>query len=236
MGIMTARLHKLADPAYRDFMAGILPTVDKGTILGVRAPAMRGLVREVRGTAEAEAFLDELPHACYDEDALHACLLREEKDYETCLRRVKAFLPYISNWGVCDALVPRVFARHTDELEPLVRGWMRDERPYVCRFGLSMAMHFCLGAAFAPDLMELAATLRTDEYYVKMMIAWYFAEALVTQKAAALAVLEARRLEPWTHNKAIQKAVESRRVPPELKAYLKTLRVPIRERKSPCRT
>ena len=155
---MTARLHKLADPAYRDFMAGILPTVDKGTILGVRAPAMRGLVREVRGTAEAEAFLDELPHACYDEDALHACLLREKKDYETCLRRVNAFLPFITNWGVCDALVPRVFARHTDELEPLARGWTRDERPYVCRFGLSMAMHFCLGAAFAPTLMELAAT------------------------------------------------------------------------------
>ena len=225
MGIMTERLRALADPAYRDFMAGILPTVDKATILGVRAPAMRGLVKEVRGTAEAEAFLDELPHAYYDEDALHVCLLREEKDYATCLARVQTFLPYITNWGVCDALVPRVFAAHTDEFKPHGFAWARDERPYVCRFGLSMAMWFYLDEAFDPALMELAAGVRSDHYYVRMMVAWYFAEALVKQKNAALAVIEGCRLEPWTHNKAIQKAVESRRVPPELKSYLKTLRI-----------
>ena len=122
MGVMTQRLLSLADPVYRDFMAGILPTVDKNTIMGVRAPLMRELVRQVRGTPEAETFLNELPHEWYDENALHACLLRDEKDYETCLRRVRAFLPHIDNWGVCDALVPRTFASHTDELKPCVTG------------------------------------------------------------------------------------------------------------------
>ena len=224
MGIMTERLRERADPVYREFMAGILPTVDKSTILGVRAPAMRGLVKEVRGTADAEAFLTELPHAYYDENALHACLLREEKDYATCLERVRAFLPFIDNWGVCDALVPRVFAKHTGELKPLVREWALDRRPYVCRFGLSMMMWFYLDVAFDPALMDLAASVRSDEYYVNMMIAWYFATALAKQEQAALAVIESRRLAVWTHNKAIQKAVESRRIAPELKAYLKTLR------------
>jgi len=221
---MTQRLLSLADPVYRDFMAGILPTVDKNTIMGVRAPLMRELVRQVRGTPEAETFLNELPHEWYDENALHACLLRDEKDYETCLRRVRAFLPHIDNWGVCDALVPRAFASHTDELKSCVTGWMRDEHPYVRRFGLSMSMWFYLDEAFDPALMDLAADLRSDEYYVNMMTAWYFATALVKQQRAALAAIEAKRLDTWTHNKAIQKAIESRRVSLELKAYLRTLR------------
>ena len=224
MGIMTERLRERADPVYREFMAGILPTVDKKTIMGVRAPLMRELVRELRRLPGAEAFLAELPHAYYDENALHACLLREEKDYATCLERVRAFLPFIDNWGVCDALVPRVFAKHTGELKPLVREWTLDCRPYVCRFGLSMMMWFYLDEAFDPALMDLAASVRSDEYYVNMMIAWYFATALAKQEQAALAVIESRRLAVWTHNKAIQKAVESRRIAPELKAYLKTLR------------
>ena len=236
MGIMTERLQKLADPAYRDFMASILPTVDKKTILGVRAPAMCGLVKEVRGTAEAEAFLDELPHEYYDENALHAWLVTDEKDFDVCLSRVKAFLPYVDNWGVCDGLMPAVFKKHTTELREQVCAWVRSEQPYVCRYGLGVLMWFYLDEAFSPDLMELAAAVRSDEYYVKMMVAWYFATALAKQYEHAVTYLRQRRLERWTHNKTIQKAVESRRIPPELKMYLKTLRVPARERKSPCRT
>lgn len=224
MGIFTERLRERAEPAYAKFMAGILPTVDKRTILGVRAPVMRGLVREVRGTPEAEVFLKELPHQYYDENALHAWLITEEKDFSVCLARVREFLPFVDNWGICDALVPRVFAKHTGELKPLVREWALDRRPYVCRFGLSMMMWFYLDGAFDPALMDLAASVRSDEYYVNMMIAWYFATALAKQEQAALAVIESRRLAVWTHNKAIQKAVESRRIAPELKAYLKTLR------------
>ena len=226
MGIFTERLRERAEPAYAKFMAGILPTVDKRTILGVRAPVMRGLVREVRGTPEAEAFLKELPHKYYDENALHAWLITEEKDFSVCLARVREFLPFVDNWGICDGLMPAVFKKHTAELRDQACAWARSSEPYVCRYGLGVLMWFFLDEAFEPEFMELAASVKSEEYYVKMMVAWYFAEALVRQKDATLAVIEGRRLERWTHNKAIQKAVESRRVPPELKAYLKTLRIP----------
>ena len=130
----------------------------------------------------------------------------------------------MDNWGICDGLMPAVFKKHTAELRDQACAWARSSEPYVCRYGLGVLMWFFLDEAFEPEFMELAAAVKSDEYYVKMMVAWYFAEALVRQKDAALAVIEGRRLERWTHNKAIQKAVESRRVPPELKAYLKTLR------------
>ena len=224
MGIMTERLRERADPVYREFMAGILPTVDKKTIMGVRAPLMRELVREVRGTPEAEAFMNELPHEYYDENGLHAALICEEKDFAACVARLNVFLPYVDNWGVCDAMMPPVFKKHTAELREQACAWARSPEPYVCRYGLGVLMWFYLDEAFAPAFMELAASVKSDEYYVKMMVAWYFATALAKQEKAALAVIESGRLERWTHNKAIQKAVESRRIAPELKAYLKTLR------------
>lgn len=224
MGIMTARLRAAADPKYRAFMAGILPTVDASVILGVRAPVMDAIVREVRGTTAEAAFLRELPHEFYDEDALHARLITGERDFRVCLERLEAFLPFVSNWGVCDGLAPRVFASHTAEVLPLARAWTQSPRPYVCRFGLGVLMRDFLDAAFAPDQLALAASVRSDEYYVKMMVAWYFATALAKQRDAVLPYLTERRLEPRTHAMTIRKAVESRRVAPETKAFLKTLR------------
>ena len=226
MGVFTERLMELADAKYRDFMAGILPTVDRRTIIGVRAPVMKRLVREVRGTPEAEAFMRELPHAYYDENGLHAWLITEEKDFAACIGRLNVFLPYVDNWGVCDAMMPPVFKKHTAELKPLACAWARSDQPYVCRYGLGVLMCFFLDEAFAPEFPELAASVRSDEYYVKMMVAWYFATALAKQYEAALPFLTEHRLERWTHNKTIQKAVESRRIAPETKAFLKTLRIP----------
>lgn len=224
MGIMTARLRAAADPKYRAFMAGILPTVDARVILGVRARAMDTVVRELRGTPTESAFLHELPHEFYDEDALHARLITGERDFRVCLERLDAFLPFVNNWGVCDGLAPRVFASHTAEVLPLARAWTLSPRPYVCRFGLGVLMRNFLDAAFSPDQLVLAASVHSDEYYVKMMVAWYFATALAKQRDAVLPYLTERRLEPRTHAMTIRKAVESRRIDPALKAFLKTLR------------
>lgn len=209
------------DLSYRDMQRRLMPTVDPETILGVRTPVLRQLARELE---DGEAFRQKLPHRYFEENQIHAFLLEREKDFDKTVQAVEAFLPYVDNWATCDQLRPRAFRDH-ERLLPLISRWLASSEPYTVRFGLGMLMCHFLDGDFQPEFLELAASVKSGEYYVKMMVAWYFATALAKQYEATLPYITDHRLEPWTHNKAIQKAVESFRVPPEHKELLKSCRV-----------
>ena len=219
-----ARLRALADPPYAAFQRKLLPTVSGETVIGVRTPALRALARSISGTLEAEAFLLALPHAFFDENQLHAFLIAQERDFARCVARVDAFLPYVDNWATCDQLSPVVFRRRRGELLPWVEKWLSDGWPYTVRFAVGMLMRHYLDDAFDPRYPGLVAAIRSDEYYVNMMIAWYFATALAKRYEDALPYLAVGRLAPWTRDKAIQKALESNRVAPAHKEALQALR------------
>lgn len=218
------RLSELSDPTYRDFHAGLIPNISPETILGVRVPALRKLARELRGSAEAQEFMAALTHEYYDENCLHGLLINDIKDFGATVSALDAFLPYVDNWTVCDLISPRSFKSRPPELAAHVRRWLDSSHSYTVRFGIGVLMSFYLDVGFEPAQLEAVAERCCEEYYVNMMVAWYFATALAKQPEAALPYIENRRLSRWTHNKAIQKSIESRRIPDETKAYLKTLR------------
>lgn len=220
-----ARLFELQDKDYQVFQAKLMPTVEADTIIGVRMPALRELVREVRGTEEANRFLKELPHQYYEENNLHGLLAANIKDAECCIAELDKFLPYIDNWATCDVISPVPFKKHPACLLPKVREWLASTHTYTIRFGIGVLMKFYLDESFSPEYPEWVAAVKSDEYYVNMMIAWYFATALAKQPEAALPYLKNQRLDPWTHNKTIQKARESYRISPEMKEELYQLRV-----------
>ena len=217
-------LFRLRDGKYRDFQSRLIPTAAPETIIGVRPPELRRFAKELMKRGHISPFLEALPHRYFDENQLHAFLLSELKDYGRCLEEVCRFLPYIDNWATCDQLSPKVFARHRGELIEEIRKWIRSGQTYTVRFGIGMLMQHFLDDGFDPVYPEMTASIRSDEYYVNMMIAWYFATALAKQYEAVLPFLEEKRLAPWTHNKAIQKALESYRIKPEQKAYLRSLK------------
>ena len=223
--IILESLYQLQDRDYRDFQCRLMPTVDPATVIGVRTPQLRQLSKTLVKRADVDAFLLDLPHAYFDLNQLHAFVLSEMKDFDRCVAEVDRFLPYVDNWATCDQLSPKAFRAHRDALLPHVRRWIASEQTYTIRFGVGMLLEHYLDGDFNPVLPELVAALRSEEYYVNMMIAWYFATALAKQYAQIVPYIENRRLDAWTHNKAIQKAVESRRITPEQKAYLKTLKI-----------
>jgi len=218
-------LFSLQDVEYRAFQAKLMPTVDPEKIIGARMPELRKFAREVKGTEEATRFLQQLPHEYYDENNLHGLLVSFIKDPELCIAELDRFLPYVDNWATCDMTSPAVFRKHPAGLLPKVREWMASGHTYTVRFGIKTLMNDYLDDAFSPEYPEWVAAVESEEYYVRMMIAWYFATALAKQPEAVLPYLENRRLEPWTHNKTIQKARESYRISPEMKTYLSRLKV-----------
>lgn len=217
-------LFQVQDKGYRDFQSKLIPTIPAETIIGVRTPAIRKLAKEYAKDPESAAFLMQLPHTYYDENILHALLVAEIKDYDTCVKEVERFLPYVDNWAVCDIFSPKVFKKNRDRLIKKIKEWTASDHPYTCRFGMEMLMHF-LDENFRPEYLEIPAAVHSEEYYVNMMIAWFYATALAKQWDAAVSYIEEKRLNPWTHNKTIQKARESYRITPEQKEYLKTLKV-----------
>ena len=218
------RLFAMQDPGYRDFHARLMPTVDKETVIGVRTPMLRKYAKELSKLPEKEVFMQQLPHTYYEENNLHGYLIEQIRDYDTCIREVERFLPYINNWATCDTMNPGVFKKHRWELLEKIRQWIRSDQIYTIRFGVGMLMQLFLDDSFAPEYHQWVAEIASEEYYVKMMAAWYFATALAKQYEATLPYLEEKRLDSWTHNKTIQKAVESYRITPEQKGYLRTLR------------
>ncbi len=213
------------DMKYRDLQIRIIPTVKPETVIGVRTPELRKMAKKFGTSEEIGIFLDHLPHPFFEENQLHAFIVSGMKDYEECIQALKRFLPYVDNWATCDQMSPRVFRKHRTELLREIRKWIGSPEPYTIRFGIGMLMEHYLDENFDPAYPEAVASLRSEEYYVRMMIAWYFATALAKQYEAVLPYIENQRLDEWTHNKAIQKAVESFRITPEQKEYLKTLRI-----------
>lgn len=224
MTAIQERLFALQDTDYAAFQRPLMPTVEEEAFIGVRTPALRSLAKELKGSDEANAFLKQLPHAYFDENQLHAFLISLEKDFDTALAQTDAFLPYINNWATCDQLSPKAFRKDKAALRASIDAWLLSPHEYTVRFGMGMLMEHFLDEDFTPEVLEAAASVRRGEYYIRMMQAWFFATALAKQYEAALPYLQQDRLDEWTHNKTIQKAVESYRVTPERKAYLKTLR------------
>ncbi len=220
-----ARLFALTDPAYGDFQAGLMPGVPRERIIGVRVPHLRALAKELRGTPTADAFLAELPHIYYEENNLHGFLLDSIRDFDACLAATERFLPYIDNWATCDGTSPRALILKPDVLLDHVEAWVASDRTYTVRFGIETLMRHFLDTRFSTAYPDAVAALRSDAYYINMMIAWYFATALAKQYDAILPYIENRRLDEWTHNKTIQKAVESYRITDAQKAYLRTLKI-----------
>ena len=218
-------LLSMQDEKYRAFQVKLFPTVDPQTVIGVRTPDLRGYAKKLLKEEDVSAFLSDLPHRYFDENQLHAFILSELKDYGKCMEEVNRFLPYVDNWATCDQMSPKVFKKNRPQLLKQIRIWLKSDRTYTIRFAIGMLMEHYLDDAFDISYPEVVAVIRSDEYYVNMMIAWYFATALAKQYDEILPFIENRRLDVWTHNKAIQKAIESYRITPEQKEYLKRLKI-----------
>ena len=202
-----------------------MPTVDKARVIGVRTPKLRAFAKEFGKTEEAKEFLKVLPHQYYEENNLHGLLIEQIKDYPTLIRELNRFLPCIDNWATCDLLTVRVVKKHLDTFTEEVERWLASDHTYTIRFGIGMLMRYYLEEHFSLEYPEKVAKIRSEEYYVNMMRAWYFATALAKQYEAIFPFLEEKRLDAWTHNKTIQKAIESYRITQEQKVYLRTLRI-----------
>lgn len=216
------QIFSLRDEGYRQFQSRLIPNIASDSIIGVRTPELRKLARQM---ADKERFLASVPHTYFEENQVHALILNEEKDFQCAVREVEAFLPYVDNWATCDQLRPKVFAKHRQELLPYIRSWLNSGRVYTIRFGIEMLMCHYLDDCFDPEYPEMVASVKYDDYYVRMMIAWYFATALAKQYDAVVPFITEHRLDRWTHNKAIQKALESYRITSQQKSFLKQLRM-----------
>ena len=219
------RLFALRDETNAAFMARLVPTLPPESVLGVRMPDCRALAKELCRMPDIGEFLTDLPHRYLDENNLHALILNEEKDSAAAVAAIDAFLPYVDNWATCDALRPKAFKKHPSALPDECRRWIKSGEIYAVRFGIEMLMTHYLDADFRPEYLEEVSIIKSKEYYVNMMIAWYFATALAKQYEAAISYIEQRRLDQWTHNKTIRKAIESCRITEERKAYLRTLTI-----------
>lgn len=219
------KLFELQDTEYGDFHSRLMPTIDRERIIGIRMPVLRKFAADFARTDMAASFLEELPHYYYEENNLHMMILCGIKDYNECLAGIQKFLPYIDNWATCDLLALHMMKKHRDIFIREVYRWMESDQPYTIRFGISMLMRHYLDEGFKPEYPEKVATIRSEEYYVNMMRAWYFATALAKQYEKILPFLEEQRMDIWTHNKTIQKSIESYRITQEQKDHLRTLRI-----------
>lgn len=217
-------LFELQDMAYRDFHSRLMPDIDKETIIGIRVPVLRKYAKSIAGTELSEKFIKELPHHYYEENNLHMMLITRIKDYDRCISEIERFLPYIDNWATCDFPAPKCFENHKEELLPVIKRWIASGETYTIRYGIGMLMRLYLDADFDPEYVKLVAEVKSDEYYVNMMIAWYMATALAKQWDAVIPYIEEHRMSDWVHRKTIQKAVESYRITDEQKRYLKGYR------------
>lgn len=218
-------LQQNKDGQYADFQRKLLPTVDPEIIIGVRTPCLRNLAKTALSAEEKAEFYAQLPHQFFDENQLHCFLLSAETDFKQCIRLIERFLPFIDNWATCDQLSPRIFRSCRAELLPHIQKWLHSDRTYTLRFAVGMLMQHYLDDDFKPEYLKWVCDIPSDEYYVKMEIAWYLATALCKQWQATIPYIEGKYLPVWVHNKAIQKARESRRITPEQKAYLQTLKI-----------
>lgn len=218
------RLFDLKDETYAEFQSKLLPNIKREKIIGVRVPEMRKLARKYFKSEESKIFLNDLPHEYYDENLLHGMLISEIKDYNECIQALDKFLPFVDNWAVCDTISPKVFKGNKEKLIGKIKIWTLSKETYVCRFGILMLMKHFLDGDFKPEYLEIPVNIKSDEYYVNMMIAWFFATALSKHWDETIIYLEKEKLDTWVHNKTIQKARESYKITPSQKEYLKSLK------------
>ena len=217
-------LYDLQDLKYRDMQIKIIPTINPESVIGVRTPELKRMAIDIVKDGNDNGFLEELPHQYFEENQLQAFIISGIKDLNGCMEELEKFLPYVDNWATCDQMSPKIFRKHKDVLLAHIKEWIDSGKTYTVRFGVKMLMEHFLDDDYDPLYPEMVAKLRSEEYYVNMMIAWYFATALAKQYESILPFIEEKRLDDWTHNKAIQKSVESRRITEEQKLYLKTLK------------
>lgn len=218
-------LFKLQDEAYGDFQSKLTPNIKRETVIGVRVPQARTLAKRIYKEGMHFDFVSNLPHKYYDENMLHSMIISEEKNYDTCLKMLDEFLPYVDNWAVCDTMSPKVFKKNKDKLIDKIYEWTKSPHVYTSRFGIEMLMRHYLDDDFEEEYLELPASVYIEDYYFKMMVAWFYATALAFKWDETIPYLEEHRLEKWIHNKTIQKARESYRITPDQKDYLKTLKL-----------
>ncbi len=219
------KLFELRDLKYRDFHSRLIPSVSKEQVMGIRTPVLRKFAKEYAKTEEAAEFIKILPHGYYEENNLHMLIISEIRDYEVCIAEIERFLPFIDNWATCDMPVPRCFYENKEDVLERAKGWIKSDEPFMVRYGIGVLMSMFLDEDFDSVYPKLVASVRSEQYYVNMMIAWYFATALAKRWEEVIPFIEKRQLDKWTHNKAIQKAVESYRITSEQKAYLKSLKI-----------
>lgn len=218
-------LFKMQDIGYRDFNSKLIPTVKKEDMIGVRTPELRKYAKKLLKEEGVEDFLHSLPHKYFDENQLHAFIISEIKDFKFCIDELINFLPYLDNWATCDQLSPKIFKKHRNDLLPHIYEWLKSDKTYTVRFGIGMLMEHFLDEDFKTEYPEMVAAVRSEEYYINMMTAWYFATALAKQYESILPFIEGNKLDTWTHNKSIQKAIESNCINAEQKNYLKGLKI-----------
>lgn len=218
-------LQALADQNYREFNSKLMPTVEKSTVFGVRTPVLRKFAKEFFKDPRSSEFLTALPHRYFEENQLHAFLVEQIKDFDRCILAVEAFLPFIDNWATCDCFSPAVFKMEPDRLLPYIEKWLTSSHVYTVRYGVVMLMRYFLDEQFDENYLKWVAKVPTNDYYLSMVVAWYFATALTKQYEVTLPYIQNCLLDKATHNRAIQKAIESLRISEKHKAYLKTLRI-----------
>lgn len=220
------KLFENTDIVYREFHSALMPTVDQARVIGVRVPILRKIAKELNKGFDTSAFLDTLPHKYYEEDNIHAFLIEQIKSFDECIIRLERFLPFVDNWATCDMMKPSILISEPEKLYKKIGEWLKSPDPYAVRFAVRMLMLYFLDERYTPEVFELVLSVDTDEYYLKMMTAWFFATAAVTRYDDVLSVLKDKRLDTQTHNKTIQKCIESSRISAEQKAMLKTLKLP----------
>jgi len=224
MQSITEQLFALQDLEYKGFHSKLMPTINPDVIIGVRTPELRKFAKQMKDSTQVELFMSQLPHHYYEENNLHGFLIEKIKDFDSCIAELNEFLPHVDNWATCDMMAPKVLKKDLPKLYEWVKVWIASDETYTIRFGVNVLMKYFLDEAFLTEYPALVASIRSEEYYVKMVVAWYFATALAKQYDAVLPYLTEQKLDIWTHNKTIQKAVESYRITPEQKTYLKTLK------------
>jgi len=217
-------LFKYQDKKYREFQAKLIPNIDDKSIIGVRTPILKKLAKELYKNNNYQDFLNSLPHQYFDEYQLHAFIISEIKDYDSCIRYLNNFLPYIDNWATCDQLSPKVFKKHKTELLKQIRVWIKSKDTYTIRFAIGLLMSHFLDDDYNDSYLNMVCKIKSDEYYINMMRAWYFATALAKQYDSTIVYLKDNKLDLWTHNKTIQKAIESNRIDNNIKDYLRKLK------------
>lgn len=219
------RIFGLCDKSYANFQRKLIPDIAPESIIGVRTPELRALAKELFKTPQSDEILKELPHKYFEENQLHGFIISEIKDFDECISEIEKFLPYIDNWATCDMLSPKCFRKNKKRIIPYIKEWIKSEHTYTVRFAVGMLMRYFLDDDFNEEYLHIVAAVKSEEYYVNMMLAWYFATALAKKYESALPFLTGHKLSPWVHNKTVQKAIESYRITSEQKLFLKTLKI-----------